>query len=449
MAQGKRVRRRRRRRSALGGRLLGLLILVALVVLALWGCHALGGRDREEEAESDGEEATVVTSALASDSVLESDVESSSEPTAEPSSESEPEGEQEPETEPEAKPQPGSARAKEVLAGMTLREKVCQMIMAQPSKLTGVSQVTAAGETTRKALERYPVGAIMYDTANMQSQEQVRAMLQTTQSFSKIPLLLTCDEEGGRVGRLMKTVGTTRLEPMFTYKDQGPEKAKANARTLAKDLRSCGMNLDLAPVADVWTNPNNTVIGDRAYSDDYQQAAQLIPAAVAGFHQENVACVIKHFPGHGSTTGDSHYGSAYVNKTLDQLRREDLIPFQAGIDAGADMVMMGHLIVPDIDPQPAVLSRKIVTGLLREEMGFDGVIITDALAMQAITDHYGKNEVVLKAVQAGVDMLLSPTDLDGAVNTLMKAVENGTISEERIDQSVLRILTLKERYGLL
>lgn len=355
----------------------------------------------------------------------------------------------EPSPEPTPTPTPEPSKAESLLAQMTLREKLCQMIMASPSDITGVNTVIAAGDATRQALEKYPVGALIYDRSNMRSKDQLLTMLQNTQSYSKVPVLLTCDEEGGRVTRLMHTVGTTQVDAMLRYKDQGVETARKNAQTLASDLVSCGFNMDLAPVADVWSNPKNTVIGDRAYSDDYAQAAQLIPGAVQGFHDGGTACVLKHFPGHGSTTGDSHYGSAYVNKTLDQLRQEDLLAFQAGIDAGADAVMMGHLIVKDVDPEPAVFSYDIVTGLLRQEMGFDGVVMTDALEMQAIADHYGKNEVAVKAVKAGVDMLLCPASVDGAIDALTQAVESGEITQERIDQSVLRILRLKENRGML
>lgn len=333
--------------------------------------------------------------------------------------------------------------AAEMLAQMTLREKVCQLFVVQPSSLTGVPKVTAAGETTRLALERYPVAGLLYDASNLISIEQTRTMLADAQSYSKIPLILTCDEEGGRVNRLMNTIGTTYIGPMLTYRNQGTDKAAENARTIAADLRSCGFNMDLAPVADVWSNPSNTVIGDRAYSDDFEQAAALVSAAVGGFHEGGVACTLKHFPGHGDTSADSHYGSVYVYKTLDQLRGAELLPFRAGIEAGADAVMMGHLIIADVDDQPALFSYEIVTELLREELGFEGVVITDSLKMQAMTDHYGSGDIAVKAVQAGVDLLLSPQNLDEAVNALIQAVESGTITQERLNESVLRVLRLK------
>ncbi len=369
---------------------------------------------------------------------------------ADPAEPSEPEEpsipEPDPEPDPVLPPEPEPDPAAELLAGMTLREKICQMFVVYPSAITGVSKVTSAGEGTRQALEEWPVGGLLYDRSNMVDQEQVREMLANTQSYSKIPLILTCDEEGGRVNRLMDTIGTTKIGPMLNYKDQGPEKAAENARTIASDLISCGFNMDMAPVADVWSNPSNTVIGDRAYSDDFVQAAELVAAAVEGFHQGGAACTLKHFPGHGDTSADSHYGSVYVHKTLEELRQGELLPFQAGIDAGADAVMMGHLILDQIDDQPALFSYALVTGLLREEMGFTGVVITDGLQMQAMTDHYSSGDIAVGAVKAGVDILLCPKKLNEAVAALTAAVESGEITEERIDESVLRILQLKQGF---
>lgn len=349
----------------------------------------------------------------------------------------------------ETPPAEPSDQLRELLDGMTLREKICQMFVVFPSDLTGTEKVTQADETIRQALEQYPVGGLLYDASNMVSRDQVREMLENTQSFSKLPLILTCDEEGGRVARLMNTVGTTNIGPMLNYAHLGPDAARTNAQTIARDMVSCGFNTDLAPVADVWSNPENTVIGDRAYSQDFAQAAELVPAAVEGFHLGGTACTLKHFPGHGDTREDSHSGAAYVDKTLEQLRQEELLPFRAGIDAGADMVMLGHLTVRELDSEPAPFSHRIVTGLLRDELGFSGVVITDSLKMKAVTDRYSSAEAAVRAVQAGVDLLLCPEDLDAAVEGLVRAVESGGISRERIDESVLRILNMKRARGIL
>lgn len=356
---------------------------------------------------------------------------------------------QEPEIPPEPVPEPELSAARRLLEGMSLREKVCQMFVVFPVNLAGADQVTEAGEPTRLALEQYPVGGLIYDRTNMAGKQQVRDMLAAVQAYSRIPLLLACDEEGGRVNRLMSTVGTTYIGPMLQYKDQGPEKAAENAEIIASDMTALGFNADFAPVADVWSNSQNTVIGDRAYSSDFAQAAELVSAAVEGFHRGGAACALKHFPGHGDTSADSHNGSVYVCKTLDQLREAELLPFRAGIAAGADMVMIGHLILSDISEEPALLSPEIVTDLLREELGFTGVVITDSLQMRAMTDHYGTGEVAVGAVRAGVDLLLCPENLEEAVEALLAAVESGEISESRLDESVLRILTMKETRGIL
>lgn len=393
-----------------------------------------------------------------SNSVQESGEELSEEASEEVSGSAEDSGE-EPETVKESGEEPGSVSKSEtepalsqvelLLAEMSAREKVCQVFMVFPSQVTEVSPVTKAGDLTRQGLANYPVGGFIYDKTNMVSREQVTEMLTTVQTYSKIPLILTCDEEGGRVNRLMSTVGTTYIDSMMSYRDQGPEKSAENAETIARDLVSCGFNTDLAPVADVWSNPENKVIGDRAYSDDFAQAATLVTAAVEGFHRGGVACTLKHFPGHGDTATDSHTGTAYVTKTLDELRGGELLSFQAGIDAGADMVMIGHLTVTDIEDVPALFSYRIVTQLLREEMGFNGVIITDSLQMKAVTDSYGSGQAAVLAMQAGVDILLCPANLEEAVGALLDAVETGVISEERLDESVLRILRLKEEMGIL
>lgn len=341
------------------------------------------------------------------------------------------------------------ARVYEIMDGMTLREKIYQMMIATPSQITGITPAVAADSGMQSALAQHPVGGLFYNTTNMQSQEQIAAMLSNTQSYCEIPVLTMCDEEGGVVSRLMRTVGTTWVGSMLDYESQGTEIARQNAKTIALDMAKLGFNLDLAPVADVWSNPSNTVIAKRAYSTDFNTAAMLIPSAVEGFHQGDVACTLKHFPGHGDTAEDSHYATAIVNKSLDELRMNELLPFQAGIDAGADAVMMGHLTLPQIDEQPALFSYAIVTDLLREEMGFQGVVMTDALEMAAITDYYSSAVTAVKAVSAGVDMLLVPANLTDSVNALENAVNTGTITEERIDQSVARILALKIRRGIL
>lgn len=337
----------------------------------------------------------------------------------------------------------------ETLAGMTLHEKVCQMMFVTPEELTGEDGVTVAGDATRQALENYPVGGIVYFAKNLESQDQVKEMIDNSQKDSSIGLFVATDEEGGVVNRLMDTVGTTYIGSMYYYKDDGDETAYENAYTIANDMSALGFNLDFAPVADVWSNPDNTVIGERAYSDDYAQAAELVGNAVKGFNDGGVMCTLKHFPGHGDTAEDSHYSSAYVHRTKKEIMADEMQPFRSGIEAGAEFVMVGHLIVPDIDEVPATLSYKIATGILRDELKFEGVAITDSFEMESIADNYSVDDAVVMSVKAGMDMILQPKDMASAVNSIEQAVADGELSEDRIDESVRRILTLKESRGLL
>lgn len=354
----------------------------------------------------------------------------------------------EPTPEPTPTPDPVKVRAEELLSGMTLREKLCQLMIVRPEVLTGESPVTAAGETTRLALETYPVGGLIYSVDNLVTQEQTREMISNTQSYSKLPLFISADEEGGNVGRLMYKLGTTWVNSMYSYKDQGADTAYSNAKTIGTDMVSCLFNTDFAPVADVWTNPENTVIGDRAYSDDFEQAAELVASAVRGFTDAGVICCLKHFPGHGDTSTDTHEGAAVVSKSLDELRAGEFLPFVSGIEAGADMVMIGHITVTLVDPEPATISKAIITDVLRGELGWDGVVISDSLDMGALAG-YDNGEVCVKFLEAGGDILLGIPDIETALTALEAAVTDGRLTESRIDESVQRVLELKISHGII
>ena len=352
-----------------------------------------------------------------------------------------------PTPEPTPTPDPVLTRAEELLAGMSLREKLCQLMIVRPEVLTGESPVTAAGETTRLALEQYPVGGLIYSVDNLVTQEQTREMIENTQSYSKIPLIISADEEGGNVGRLMYKLGTTFIHSMYSYKDMGEDTAYQNALTIGTDMVSCLFNTDFAPVADVWTNPANTVIGDRAYSDEFGQASELVAAAVRGFTESGVICCVKHFPGHGDTSTDTHEGAAVVDKSLEELRAGEFLPFEAGIEAGVDMVMVGHITVTAVDDEPATISHEVITSLLREELGWDGVVVTDSLDMGALAG-YEIGEVCVKYLEAGGDIMLGIPDLAAALTALETAVTEGRLTEQRIDESALRVLMLKLSHGI-
>ena len=232
---------------------------------------------------------------------------------------------------------------------------------------------------------------------------------------------------------------------------QGRDPAKAYDALLdtGRSLKALGFNVDFAPVADIWSNPDNKVIGDRAFANTAEGATPFVRQAVLGLEEAGIASCVKHFPGHGDTATDSHTGSAVSYVDAKTLRQRELIPFIAGIEAGSPMVMVGHMKLPGVtdDNLPASLSPEVVDELLRDELGFDGVVVTDALDMGAVTAFYTPEKASVMAVQAGCDILLMPESLPKAFDALKAAVDSGTISEERINQSVLRIIEMRIRYG--
>ena len=283
-------------------------------------------------------------------------------------------------------------KAQNMMEHMSLEEKIYQLFVVTPEQLTGVSTVTMAGDTTRAALEAQPVGGIVFFAPNLLNREQTITMIQNMQSYSKTGLFIAVDEEGGSVMRLGNNseMGITAIPSMESVGDtEDISQAYRVGNTIGSEISQLGFNLDFAPVADVNSNPNNTVIGSRAFGTDPEKVAEMVAACVKGFRDSGMVCTLKHFPGHGDTEEDSHYGEAKSWKTLDELRTCELRPFQAGIEAGASMIMVGHITLPNVTEEiPATLSHDIVTGILREEMKYNGIIITDSMAMSAITDYY-------------------------------------------------------------
>lgn len=346
-----------------------------------------------------------------------------------------------------------AALAAQALANMTLEEKVWQLFFTTPEGLTGVETATRAGETTKEALEQMPVGGLVYFAANLEEREQVIEMLQNTASYSRLGVFLATDEEGGTVSRLgsnpalqADTVGAMR-----DYGDAADPAAVYDAgQTIAGSLTALGFNMDFAPVADV-ASSGSAVIGSRSFGTDAQLCASLVRVMASSLRDGGVIPCVKHFPGYGSATADDHNGSAAIPKTLDALQACDFLPFKAAIEDGVPFVMVSHLSAPEVtgDETPSDLSSEIVTEILRNKLGFANVIITDSQQMASITDHYTPGEAAVKALEAGVDMILMPADLKGAYDAVLAAVQAGTLPEQRIDESVMRILKVKAQYGIL
>ena len=343
-------------------------------------------------------------------------------------------------------------QAMQIATGLTLEQRVAQMFMITPDALTGVSGATRAGDSTRSAFAQYPVGGLVYMSANLTGPDQTTEMLSNMKNFSQdtvgLPIFLGVDEEGGTVTRIASNqeFGVTDVGNMSTVGASGDAQNAYNAgSTIGTYLNNLGFNMDFAPVADVLSNPDNAVVKDRSFGSDSQLVADMVCAEMNGLNEHQIAPVIKHFPGHGATSGDSHDGVVTIEKSLDELMANELIPFQQAINSGASFVMVGHISVPAItgDNTPASLSNAMVTGVLRDQMGFHGVVITDAMNMGAITAGYSSADAAVAAINAGADIILMPDDFKSAYQGVLDAVANGTISEERINESAARIIKAK------
>lgn len=351
-------------------------------------------------------------------------------------------------------PTPTQTQADAIVDKMSLDEKIYQMIFTTPESLTGVQNVTLAGDITKNALSSYPVGGIIYFAPNIQSREQVIAMIQQSQEYSKIPLFIGVDEEGGRVARISgnTNMGFDKIPPMAKIGETGgSEKAYEVGQQLAQIVGTLGFNVDFAPVADIITNPNNTEIGDRSFGKSPEVAAAMVKEIVLGLQDNHVCAVLKHFPGHGSTQANSHNGYSESQRTLEDMRKSEFIPFEAGIEAGADFVLMSHMSAVNADEsgKPASLSKIIITDVLKNELNFKGIVITDSLNMGAVTNRYSSGEAAVMAIEAGADVLLMPRSLNDAILGIKEAIQNGRISEKRIDESVSKIINLKIKRGII
>ena len=338
-----------------------------------------------------------------------------------------------------------------ILAAMPLEDKIWQMFVITPEQLTGVDAVTAAGEITRGAFFEKPVGGLIFFTPSLVDTDQISAMLAGMQQISlertDLPMLLCVDEEGGDVQRIGSRIdGSEPIPPMSEIGASGDiDGARECGEKIGLKLAVLGFNVDFAPCADVLTNPGNEVVRTRAFGSDPALCAEMAGAFMEGLHRFGIMSAYKHFPGHGSTAADSHKGNAVSEHTMAELEEFDLPPFKAGIEDGTEMIMTGHILFPNasMEEVPASLSPELVGGILRQRLGYDGIVITDALNMGAITQNYSSAEAAVMAVEAGSDLLLMPENPDEAYRGLLDAVLAGQIPNERIDESLRRIIRIK------
>ena len=411
-------------------------LLSGLILLLMFACFA--GCAEDEKAVNITSDTSLVTISETSDENHQDDATS-----MESETESEPEPEPAPEPEPEPEPDPVEL----ILQKMSLEQKVYQMFVCSPEQLMGYREKTSTDEALLDTLKKWPVGGIIYFYSNFENPTQTVEMISTAQEYSYeasgLPLFTCVDEEGGRVSRIgrQEAFGLKWVGPMASIKTD--EEAYETGLYIGEYLKDLGLNFNFAPIADVLTNKSNEAIGDRSFSSDPIVVSTRAALLAGGLQENGVIATYKHFPGHGGTEGDTHDGLAYTNKTLDELMADEMIPFMEAEENGIEAIMVAHISVPNVlgDYLPCSLSYDMITGLLRKEFGYSGLIITDAFNMAAITE-YG-DEACVMAVDAGVDLILIPNNVEAGANAIINAINDGRLSEERIDESLRRIIKAK------
>ena len=371
-----------------------------------------------------------------------------------------------------------TSRVDSLLSNMSLRQKITQMMMVdfrqwKTADDEAKSDFTKMNSEVQKIVEDYDFGSVIFFANNIKETEQSFDLTMDLQKAATkdngIPLLITTDQEGGIVYRLGS--GTALPGNMALGTTGDVNNAKIAGEIIGSELSSLGINTTLAPVVDVNNNANNPVIGLRSYGEDAEMVGKMASAEIEGLAEYNVIGCAKHFPGHGDTATDSHYGLPMVDKSKEELLNNELKPYQVAINQGIEMIMSAHILYPQLDDTtvyseqtkkqeklPSTLSHKILTNLLKEEMGFKGVVVTDAMNMAGIAATYDEVQAVKLAINAGVDLICMPTNitcledmskLDAIIDGVEKAVNDGEIQESRLDDAVTRILTLKENKGIL
>ncbi|MEB3103134.1 beta-N-acetylhexosaminidase [Ferviditalea candida] len=332
---------------------------------------------------------------------------------------------------------------------LQLKEKIGQMFM-------GGFHGTQPSREILTLIDEYRIGGVIYFKRNVREPEQVcrlSAMLQKAAARSSgLPLLIAIDQEGGMVTRIEE--GITPMPGNMALGAAGqPQYCRDAARIAGEELRLLGINMNFAPCIDVNNNPDNPVIGVRSYGENPELVGRMGTAAILGYQEAGVAAAAKHFPGHGDTNTDSHLDLPMIRHSMERLHAVELVPFRQAVEAGVDAIMTAHIVFPALEPKPipATLSRRVIEGLLRRTLRYEGVVVTDCLEMKAIADKFGVEEGAVMAVEAGADIVLIShlfSRQAAAIEAVLHAVESGRIPEARIDESVERLLRLKRKRNM-
>lgn len=346
--------------------------------------------------------------------------------------------------------------AKDITKDMSLKQKIGQLFMVSVYSLdsSGSKSQTKVTTAMKKTMKKYPVGGILLFSKNVESEKQLKKLTQDLQNASHVPLFIAADEEGGTVSRIASKLpdSVTQFpqarEIGETYTDQQIAKM---GKEQSKRLKDLGINMNLAPVADVLSNEDNTEIGNRSFGSDAKEVASIVKTLVKSMQKQQISATLKHFPGSGDALGDTHRGAVETKQTIQELRKKEFLPFESGMDADADAVMVSHLILTNVtdEKEPCSLSERVISDILRDEMEYDGLILTDAMNMNSITDNYSSGEAAVKAVKAGVNIVVMPEDLGQAYKAVKSAVKNGRIKESVVDKAVRRIIYTKLKRGVI
>ena len=331
--------------------------------------------------------------------------------------------------------------------GMTVEDKVAGLFFVTPESITGVGTAIKAGNGTKEALEEFKVGGIIYFKKNIQNADQIKEMIATTQSYSETKMFFGVNEEGGSVSSVASKIDVADVD---TAKELGQniitDATYETGKTIGTYLKELGFNVNFAPMADVITDKENKLLGDRSFGEDATNVASHVGAMVKGLEEAGVSAGVKAFPGIGSANKDPEDGLAITERTLEEMQNGEFLGFQAAISENADFIMVSNVTAPQLvggEYMPSSLSKNIVKGILREQLGYEGIIITSPLNEVSVTDYYTSSEAAIMAVQAGADMILMPANFEEAYFGLLAEVLEGNISEERIDESLLRIYKVK------
>lgn len=419
-------RRRRRVRNQIIVTVTTVLLLAAIVIGGVFGVRYLIGLRTDENKEQEVE--NVPEESLPEESVTVESPEEYAEESQEDTQSS------------------LDSAIDTIISQLPLEDKVAGLFFITPEALTDTGQVIQAGDTTREKLLEYAVGGLIYFSDNIQSGDQLAEMLNNTISFSKYPIFLGVDEEGGEVSRVAANDLGEKVDSMGSIGAAGDtQKAYEAGQIIGTYLAEYGFNTNFAPVADVLATEENQILAERSFGTDPGAVAGMVSETVRGLRDAGIYACVKHFPGLGSADTDTHDGIAINESTREELQAAGLLPFKAGMEAGAEFVMVGHVSLPNVtgDNTPSSLSDAVIGGILRDELGYNGIVITDALNMGAITDYYTSAEACVTALQAGADMLLMPENFKEAYEGVLQAVNEGTISPARIDDSLRRIYRVK------